>query len=332
MTQAAVMPAAGTCPALIREVECGLGTSPKSLAPWMFYDAHGSRLFERITALEEYYPSRIEREILHRWAPEIIHRVQPDPQTLRIFELGAGTAAKTGILLEVAMRSLPRVTYAPCDISSDALDSACASIESSFPAVQLEPIVGNYVTDPPCLTRINGATLALYIGSSIGNFSPAGARGVLRNLRSQMHSGDALLLGTDLVKDEAVLLPAYDDREGVTAEFNLNVLRRLNRELGADFDLAAFRHRARWNRTHSRIEMHLESLREQYVRIPEAELSVHFSRGETIHTENSYKFTLHSLQTLLYDSGMKITQIWTDPRQWYALTLATPVTQIDSRW
>ena len=244
--------------ALIREVENGLARSPKSLAPWMFYDAWGSCLFERITTLPEYYPSRIEREILVRFAEEIVARVRPDlSQTLRVFELGAGTAAKTGILLEAAMRSHGRVTYVPYDVSPEALNQACTSIESLLPTVQLQPIVGNYVTHPPQLARAKGTTLALYIGTSIGNFSPQAARTILCNLRSQMHSGDALLLGTDMVKDEEILLAAYDDQQGVTADFNLNILRRLNRELCADFDSAGFRHRVRWNRADSRIEMHL---------------------------------------------------------------------------
>ena len=309
--------------ALIREVENGLARSPKSLAPWMFYDAWGSCLFERITTLPEYYPSRIEREMLVRFGEEIVARVQPDlSQTLRVFELGAGTAAKTGILLEAAMRSHGRVTYVPCDVSPEALNQACASIESSLPAVHLQPILGNYVTHPPQLARAKGTTLALYIGTSIGNFSPPAARTILCNLRSQMRSGDVLLLGTDLVKDEEILLAAYDDNQGVTADFNLNILRRLNRELGADFDSAGFRHRARWNRADSRIEMHLESLREQNVRIPAAKLHVHFARGETIHTENSYKFTQNTIGDLLDDAGFRIEQTWKDPLEWYALTLA----------
>jgi len=316
-----IFPETGT--ALIREVENGLARSPKSLAPWMFYDAWGSCLFERITTLPEYYPSRIEREMLVRFGEEIVARVQPDlSQTLRVFELGAGTAAKTGIVLEAAMRSHGRVTYVPYDVSPDALNQACASIESLLPTVQLQPIVGNYVTDPPQLARTKGATLALYIGTSIGNFSPQEALTILGNLRSQMHSGDALLLGTDMVKDEEVLVAAYDDSEGVTAEFNLNLLRRLNRELCADFDPTAFRHRVRWNRADSRIEMHLESLREQYVRIPAAKLHIHFARGETIHTENSYKFTQDAIRSLLDHAGFKIEQTWKDPLEWYALTLA----------
>jgi dimethylhistidine N-methyltransferase len=332
MTAATILPELEQCPtildteaALIHEVKNGLARWPRSLAPWMFYDAYGSSLFERITALSEYYPSRIERQLLVRFAEEIVARVRPDlSQELRVFELGAGTAVKTGILLEAAMRSHGRVTYAPCDISPEALDEACASIESLLPAVQLEPTLGNYVTHPPQLTRAKGTTLALYIGTSIGNFSPPAARAILCNLRAQMRGGDALLLGTDMVKDEEILLAAYDDSEGVTAEFNLNILRRLNRELGADFDSGGFRHHVCWNRAASRIEMHLESLREQCVRIPAAKLLLHFTRGETIHTENSYKFSQNTISALLDDAGFKIQQMWTDPLDWYALTLAGP--------
>ena len=332
MTTATILPELEQYPTLldtgavlIHEVEKGLARPPRSLAPWVFYDAWGSCLFERITTLPEYYPSRIEREILVRFAQEIVAQVRPDlSEMLRVFELGAGTAAKTGILLEAAMRSHGRVTYVPCDVSPEALNQACAGIKSLLPTVQLQPIVRNYVTHPPQLARTRGTTLALYIGTSIGNFSPQAARTILCNLRSQMHSGDALLLGTDMVKDEEVLLAAYDDREGVTAEFNLNVLRRLNREICADFDSAGFRHRVRWNRAESRIEMHLESLRDQCVRIPAAKLVVRFARGETIHTENSYKFTQNTLSALLDHAGFKIEQMWKDPLEWYALTLAGP--------
>jgi len=332
MTVATILPELAQCPtvldteaALIREVEKGLRRSPKSLAPWMFYDANGSRLFERITTLAEYYPSRIEREILARFADEIVARVRPDrSQTLRVFELGAGTAVKTGILLEAVVRTHGPVTYAPCDISPEALSQACASIDSILPTVELEPVVGDYVTDPPQLTRVKATTLALYIGSSIGNFSPQAARTVLRNLRAQMRGGDTLLLGTDMVKDEETLLAAYDDSKGVTAEFNLNILRRLNRELGSDFNAAAFRHRVRWNQAYARIEMHLESLREQTVWIPAAKLLLHFAKGETIHTENSYKFTENTIGGMLADAGFRIQRMWKDPLEWYALTLAAP--------
>jgi L-histidine N-alpha-methyltransferase len=241
---------------------------------------------------------------------------------LRLLELGAGAAAKTGILPEAAARLRDEVIHFPVDVSSDALDAACDNIGCLLPNVQLQPMVANYVTHPPKLERFKGTTLAMYIGSSIGNFSPEEARIILRNLRSELRAGDALPLGTDMVKDKATLARAYDDKDGVTAAFNLNVLHRLNRELGANFDTGCFRHRARWNRVESRIEMHLESTREQCVNIPAAQLSVRFAAFETIHTENSYKFTQSTLGALLGDAGFTIEQTWADSRQWYALTLA----------
>jgi dimethylhistidine N-methyltransferase len=309
--------------ALIDEVWRGLRKRPRSLAPWMLYDAEGSRLFECITTLPEYYPTRMERDILESYAEAIVTATGSDySRRLRLLELGAGTAAKTGILLKAATRLRNEVTYLPVDVSSDALDAACDSIGCLLPDVQLQPMVANYVTDPPKLERFNGNTLAMYIGSSIGNFPPEEAGTILRNLRSELRAGDALLLGTDMVKDEATLVRAYDDREGVTAAFNLNVLHRLNRELDANFDTGCFWHRARWNRVHSRIEMHLESTCDQWVDIPAAELSIQFAASETIHTESSYKFTQKTLGALLEDAGFAIKQTWSDPRQWYALTLA----------
>jgi L-histidine N-alpha-methyltransferase len=309
--------------ALIDEVWSGLLKRPRSLVPWMFYDSEGSRLFERITTLPEYYPTRTERDLLANHAEAIIKAAGSDcSQPLRLLELGAGTAAKTGILLKAAARLRSEVVYLPVDVSPDALDAACDSIECLLPDVQLQPMVANYVTHPPELERFKGTTLAMYIGSSIGNFSPEEARSILRNLRSELRPGDALLLGTDMVKDEATLVRAYDDKDGVTAAFNLNALHRLNRELGANFDTGCFRHRARWNRVESRIEMHLESTRDQCVHIPAAQLSIRLAASETIHTENSYKFTPETLSALLEDAGFIIEHTWTDPRQWYALTLA----------
>jgi len=309
--------------ALIDEVWRGLLKRPRSLVPWMLYDSEGSHLFECITTLPEYYPTRTERDILANYADAIITATGSDySRPLRLLELGAGTAAKTGILLKAATRLRNEVIYFPVDVSPDALDAACDSIGRLLPDVQLQPMVANYVTHPPELERFHGNTLAMYIGSSIGNFSPEEARAILRNLRSQLRAGDALLLGTDLVKDEATLVRAYDDRDGVTAAFNLNILHRLNRELGANFDTECFRHRARWNRVESRIEMHLESTRDQYVDIPAAQLNLEFAAFETIHTESSYKFTQKTLGALLQDAGFTIEQTWTDPRQWYALTLA----------
>jgi L-histidine Nalpha-methyltransferase len=309
--------------ALIDEVWRGLLKRPRSLVPWMLYDPEGSHLFECITTLPEYYPTRTERDILANYAEAIVTATGRDQtRPLRLLELGAGTATKTGILLKAATRLRDEVTYIPVDVSSDALDAACDSIGCLLPDVQLRPMVANYVTHPPRLGRFNGTTLAMYIGSNIGNFLPDQARRILRNLRSELRPGDALLLGTDMVKDEATLVRAYDDKAGVTAAFNLNILHRLNRELGANFDIGCFRHRARWNRVESRIEMHLESTRHQWVSIPAAQLNLEFAAFETIHTESSYKFTRDKLGALLDDVGFTIEETWTDPQQWYALTLA----------
>jgi dimethylhistidine N-methyltransferase len=310
--------------ALTCEVRRGLIARPRSLSPWMFYDAEGSRLFERITALPEYYPTRTERAILAEYADEIVARSHNDRSLpLRLVELGAGTASKTCILLEAALRLSDDVTYVPVDVCPNALELACQNVACALPEVSLRPIVRNYVTHPLQLERFNGTTLALYIGSSIGNFSPEEARLILRNLRVHLQPGDALLLGTDMVKDERTLLAAYDDSDGITAAFNLNILRRLNRELGANFDAGCFRHRVLWNSIESRIEMHLECTQEQDVSIEDADLDLHFMPRETIHTENSYKFTDRGIQSLLKEAGLEIRGAWKDRRSWYTLTLAS---------
>ena len=308
---------------LIWEVQRGLLKRPRSLSPWMFYDARGSRIFERITQLPEYYPTRTERDILASCCDAIIAAACPGKSdAMRLVELGAGTASKTSILLDAAARLQSEVLYAPVDVSSDALDVACETIATSLPEVCISPIVANYVTHPPQIDSFDGTTLGLYIGSSIGNFTPEEARTILRNLRGQLQPGDALLLGVDMVKDEQTLLAAYDDRDGVTAEFNLNMLHRLNRELDADFDPATFRHRVLWNTSQSRMEMHLESTRDQRVRIAAAQLDICFEEGERIHTENSYKFTDATIGILLRDAGFEAEQMWTDERGWYSVTLA----------
>ena len=309
--------------ALTCEIRRGLIACPRSLSPWMFYDAEGSRLFERITTLPEYYPTRTERAILAENADAIIARAYADRSSpVRLVELGAGTASKTCILLEAALRLSDDVVYVPVDVCSNALELACENVACALPEVCVQPIVRNYVTHPLHLEPFDGTTLALYIGTSIGNFSPEEARLILRNLRAQLQAGDALLLGTDMVKDEPTLLAAYDDCDGVTASFNLNILRRLNRELGADFDASRFRHRVLWNSIESRIEMHLESALEQDVSIEDAGLDLHFMPRETIHTENSYKFTDEGIRSLLGEAGFEIRGAWKDSRDWYTLTLA----------
>ena len=320
--------------AVAAEARRGLTSSPKALSPWLFYDEAGSRLFEQITSLPEYYLTRTERDLFHAHADDIFLSLLAN---LTIAELGAGTASKTGILLRALTRFQPTVLYQPIDISPSALGSAREAIERTIPGVTVRPQVANYITEPvhierPPQTKI----LALYIGSSIGNFSPAEAWAILNRLHSQLRPGDALLLGTDLApglagagpaKSVATLLAAYNDAAGVTAAFNLNLLARLNRELAADFDRDRFTHRALWNAAHSRIEMHLESSCAQRVHIPAnfagPALALDFAAGETIHTENSYKFTPAAIAALLTGSNFTPTHTFLDPHRLFAVTLAT---------
>ncbi len=301
---------------------CAPAGRQKTLPPWLFYDERGSQLFEAITGLPEYYLTRAERSIFHAYADELLLELC---SAVTVVELGAGSASKTGILLRAATRSQPEVLYQPIDISPSALDEAAASITRDIPAVVVEPQVANYITEPYRITRVDGhKVLALYIGSSIGNFSPREAEGILRNLHAQLQPGDALLLGVDLApgqhKPVAQLLAAYDDAAGVTAAFNKNVLARLNRELGADFAVDGFAHRARWNAACSRMEMHLESLREQTVTF--AGNAVAFAKAETIHTENSYKFTEAGVTALLNAAGFAVQQVLRDAEARFALVLA----------
>jgi L-histidine Nalpha-methyltransferase len=317
------------------EARAGLTAKPKTLSPWLFYDEAGSRLFEEITELPEYYLTRTERGIFAANAEEILREAahgQGPSGKLTLIELGAGTATKTGILLEAAVRQQGSVVYQPVDVSETALVEASENILKNIPGVTVRCQVTDYTREGLPLDRLpNTRTLALYIGSSVGNFTPEDARGVLRNLRAQLLPGDTLLLGTDLGpgahKTEATLLAAYDDAAGTTAAFNLNVLTRLNRDLGADFDIENFRHKVLWNAAESRIEMHLESLIAQTVRIPASDagaaLTINFAAGETIHTENSYKFTTAAVEALLASASFKVTRSWQDPQHLFAVTLAT---------
>jgi L-histidine N-alpha-methyltransferase len=297
----------------------GLTAEPRTLPPWLFYDAIGSALFERITELPEYYLTRTERAIFAAHADAIIAAASGG-EMLSIAELGAGTAAKTGLLLASAVRRQGSVIYRPVDVSPTVLEMAKRHLETKVPGVLVEPQLADYTREPISLDAAAPRRLVLYIGSSIGNFSPEDAVRVLRTVREQLQPGDTLLLGVDLVKDEATLLAAYDDAAGVTAEFNRNMLHRLNRELGADFVVEQFTHQAIWNKAESRMEMHLVSNGPQRVTIDDLEL--YFAAGETIHTENSYKFTQRSIEWLLKQSGFTLGQQWTDAKDWFAVNLA----------
>jgi len=319
--------------AVASEAASGLTANPKTLSPWLFYDEAGSALFEEITRLPEYYLTRTERAIFTAHADEILE-LASNGRCMTMAELGAGTATKTGILLRAAVRRQSQVMYQPIDVSDSCLIEARAAIEAKIPGVTVVPQLANYMTQRIAISRPRQARiLALYIGSSIGNFSPKQAREVLQHLRGQLEPGDSLLLGTDLApgahKDEATLVAAYDDAAGVTAAFNRNILKRLNRELGADFDTSRFAHRAVWNAGESRIEMHLESLMAQRVYVPAnagfPALDLAFAEGETIHTENSYKFTAASVEALLRDAGFAIAKRFEDARGLFAVTLARAV-------
>jgi dimethylhistidine N-methyltransferase len=274
----------------------GLSKNPKALAPKWFYDAEGSRLFEDITRLTEYYPTRQEAALLTRVAPEIARVAGPNAV---VVEFGSGASEKTRILLDALER--PSV-YVPLDISPDALTEAAGRIAAGYPDMDVRPIVGDFEDLSPLPKDLSGERrVGFFPGSTLGNLEPEEAVRFMSSARRMLGEGALFLLGVDLVKDEATLVRAYDDASGVTAAFNLNVLARANRQLSADFDLEAFRHRALWNGERSRMEMHLEATRPMTARI--AGDTVRLQAGETIHTESSRKFTETMIQDLARESG-----------------------------
>ncbi|HKO11898.1 MAG TPA: L-histidine N(alpha)-methyltransferase [Acidobacteriaceae bacterium] len=301
------------------EVYRGMTTRPKKLSPWVFYDERGSELFERITELPEYYLTRTERGIFEADGEAIL--AAAGSKELAIIELGAGTAVKTEVLLGAAVRAKRRVTYYPIDIAESALDAAARRIGANLPDIAVEPRVGDFLREVTKLPAPGCRRMVLYIGSSIGNFEPDRAITLLRRVRQQLKPGDLLLLGADHVKDRGTLLRAYNDSAGVTAEFNRNALCHINRELGAKFRPRLFRHRAVWNERECRVEIHLESLITQEVAIPSLGLNVPFRRGESIHTENCYKFTPERVAELFERGGFTVEQSWTDAKRWFGVYL-----------
>jgi L-histidine Nalpha-methyltransferase len=306
-------------------VRQGLGCRPKRLPAWLFYDCAGSKLFDAITRLPEYYLTRTERGIFQQASEQILERASSG-RRLRIAELGAGSADKTRLLLQAAVNRQRSVLYEPVDVSASALDLAKRRIEREIPGVAVAPRVMDYTDGDDHKFHLgpmdeDESRLVLYIGSSIGNFEPHQAARLLRRVRAGLEIGDSILLGIDLVKDETTLLAAYDDAAGVTAAFNKNVLVRLNRELDADFDVDSFAHRAVWNKAASRMEMHLESRIAQRVNFNALDFAVEFAAGETIHTENSYKYRPGQVEALLADTGFRAEATFADPRGWFAVCL-----------
>ena len=302
----------------LAEVLEGLRQPQKTISPKYFYDARGSDLFEQITRLDAYYPTRTEMGILRNSGPEIGKVIGPDAI---IVEFGSGNSEKIHLLLDVLDR--PRA-YVPIDISAEHMEAAAAGIDADYPSLTVIPVAGDY-TKPmhlPGHSALDGARLTgFFPGSTIGNFPPEEAEAFLVTARDILDGGD-LLIGADLQKDPAVLNLAYNDPEGVTAAFNLNMLPHLNQLIGTDFDAGAFEHHAFYNEVLGRIEMHLVSQAAQTVHIGGSAVS--FAADETIHTESSHKYTLEGFAALAARAGWRTAQTWCDAKPWFSLHLLTP--------
>jgi dimethylhistidine N-methyltransferase/ergothioneine biosynthesis protein EgtC len=314
------LPADHLAKALRNDVASGLTAEPKSLPPKWFYDARGSELFEQITRLAEYYPTRAEQEILTRRAPEIAALTRAGT----LFELGSGSSRKTRLLLDALTAAGTLSCYAPLDVSPSALEQAGSALVRDYPTLRVAATVTDFEADLTLPPDAPGPRLVAFLGSTIGNLDPRQRAVFYRSLRRTLSADDVLLLGADLVKEREVLVRAYDDSEGVTAEFNKNVLSVIDRELDADFDVDAFEHVALWNEQEERIEMHLRSLRDQTVKVPALDLSVDFATGELMRTEISCKFRRESLTAELAASGLTVRHWWTDEAGRFALLLAVP--------
>jgi len=300
-------------PDIVGTALAGLNASPKTLPPKLFYDAEGVRLFEAITRLPEYYPTRTERALLAHIAPEIVALAAPGTA---LVEYGASDEAKASLLLDAAGARL--TAYVPIDVAGGALSDMRRRLHAARPRLRVHPVCADFLR-PLFLPEAVAAApkLGFFPGSTIGNLEPAAAGTFLQDARLTLGQGAWLIVGVDLRKSPEILVPAYDDSAGVTAAFNLNILRRLNREAAADFDLSAFVHRALWNEAEGRIEMHLQSLRPQTAHLAGTRLS--FEAGETIHTENSYKHTIPGFQSLASASGWAPEHVWHDPEHLFSI-------------
>jgi L-histidine Nalpha-methyltransferase len=303
--------------ALRRDALDGLQKTPKSLPPKWFYDSVGSDLFDRITRLPEYYPTRAEAEILRARSAEIASASEADT----LVELGSGTSEKTRMLLDALREHGCLGRFVPFDVDAGILSTAAAAIQREYAGIEIRAVCGDFEEHLPEIPR-GGRRLFAFLGSTIGNLTPGPRAGFLAALSAQMRPGDSLLLGTDLVKDIARLVRAYDDAAGVTAAFNRNVLAVINRQLDADFDVDAFEHVARWNAGEERIEMWLCSGRRQRVRVGALELTVDFAAGEEMLTEVSCKFRPEGVSAELAGAGLRLIRWWTDSAGDFGLSLA----------
>jgi dimethylhistidine N-methyltransferase len=308
---------------IMNDVRTGLSGLPKKLPAYLLYDNLGSWLYEQITALPEYYLTRVERAILDANADDIVRCARGGCHApLTVVELGAGSAAKTELILRAAVRRQGECLYVPIDISARALAEATRRHDGAIPGLTLLPVLARHELAFDAIRQLPQPSLAIFIGSSIGNYDDSEAVELLGGLSGALDRRSWLLLGTDLRKSPARLLPAYDDAAGVTAAFNKNLLTRINRELGGRFDLDRFRHLARWNEEASRIEMHLVSLDEQAVEIEALSMRVRFGAGETIHTESSIKYDEARVHHLLAQGGFEPHMTYFDADRLFAVHLA----------
>jgi L-histidine N-alpha-methyltransferase len=314
--------AADAAATMRRDVRAGLSAEPKELAPKYFYDERGSQLFEQITELPEYYPTRAERSILAERSDEIV-ATAGRPRTL--VELGSGSAAKTRHLLNAMRDAGCLQTYVPVDISEEITHETAEALVGEYPGLAVRGLVCDFEHDLERIPDGEGSRLVAFLGGTIGNLYPEARRDFLTRLAALMGPEDRLLLGTDLVKAHDRLEAAYDDAAGVTAEFNKNVLEVLNRELGADFDLDAFEHVARYDAEKARMDIRLRSSEEQTIRVEGLDMDVSFARGEEMRTEISSKFTYERLTEVYEEAGLAISGWFTDADCDYALSLARPL-------
>lgn len=299
------------------DVEKGLSSSPKRLSPVYFYDERGSKLFEKICDLEEYYLTRKETEILNRYAPQIIASL---PHNTHLVELGSGSSTKTRIILEAALAKFTTTRYSPIDISEELLRETTMQLNQQYPELIIEAVADRYEVGLERLLRNDESPdCVMWLGSSIGNLTREEACEFLRNVCQAFGPEDSLLLGIDLRKRVDIIEPAYNDSKGITAEFNLNLLHRINQDLGGEFDVETFSHHAFFDESEGRIEMYLMSQIDQEVWVDSVNKSFHFARDERILTEYSYRYSHAEIETLAKHSGFRLEKQWLDEAGWFSL-------------
>ncbi len=302
------------------EISFSLNRDSKFIMPKFFYDKKGSDLFEKICSLPEYYPTRTEIDILKKLQTELPSFID---DTFRLVELGSGSSIKTRLILDIFINLQKSTEYFPIDIS-EILTESSEQLLLDYDSLHITGIIDTYEGGLEFIKNYDDKkNLIIFLGSSFGNFSPSDGKNFLQKINSTMKSGDLFLIGLDLVKDSKILESAYDDTQGVTAQFNLNVLSRINDELDADFDLNNFSHHSIYNKEDQRIEMYLKSLVNQSVIISKSNLSLNLEKNELIHTEHSHKYTLDQIRTLLENTGFKINHTWLDDNTHFSLTLVS---------